>query len=736
MDILCFFAGIAFYYLKTAYPLCFIAISLIFRPTIKYIIWFLAALCWANIHEWVIAEQNVPTQNVIKQAYLEGQIDAIPTKNTYRTQFQFLATQLNGHPIKATLLLSCYKHCPKIHSGETWQFKAKIKRPVNLANPGGFDYLGWLHSRHITWVGTLDSKQMKRISLPKKQNLSVLREHLALKLAELIPQESCLGIFEALTLGLTNHIDKSQWDLFRRTGTTHLIDISGEHIALVAGISYWFFNCLWARLGKVCLYYPAPKIASIAAMTVSFSYALIAGFAVPTQRSLMTCVLLFLTHFRHHRLHTWQAWRYALFGVLLLEPHAVYMLGFYFSFMAVAILILISQRFKYSGMYKLLTLQMACMLGIMPLSLYWFSYGSLNGLVANLIAIPWVSFLIVPLALFIALFGSWFVIPYSVEWLKWLIDCLLIGLTWIDAYEGMNVQFTFTDFIAPLALMIAMCLLVLLPLRPLYTATVLMIGLSFVPQYPQVAMGDAVIDVLDVSQGLAVVIRTAHHTLIYDTGMGSLQQSDMAKLVSIPYLNTQGIRQLDTVVISHPDLDHRGGLASLQQQYRIHRLLVNDPLFYKQGESCHHADPWDWDGVSFKFFPIKAPMRGKNNNSCILQISNKAATILLTGDIERMAEDYLLKTYGSVLKSDFMLIPHHLSKTSSTPSFVHEVAPQYAIASYGFDNRYHFPHRKALKTYESENIPIYNTLDCGMVRLHLKEPIEAPTCYRTKRIKI
>lgn len=732
MEILCFFAGIAFFYLKSIYPLYFLCLVLYFRPKPIFFLWFIAAIFWSILHQWLIADHGMPSVDLIRKANLEGYISSIPTQAPNKTQFQFLANRLDGHPTSVNLLLSCYHHCPNVHAGQHWQLQAKLKKPVNLSNPGGFDYVGWLSSKHTYWVGNIYKNTSKLIETNEKHYpLIKLREYLAKTLAKLVPDEESLGIFEALTLGLTNHVDKTQWDLFRRTGTTHLIDISGEHIALVAGLSYWLFKWLWKHLGSFCLRFPAPKIAGSLAIIISFAYTLIAGFAVPTQRSFITCCLMLLRYFSNKRLSIWQSWRYALFAVLLFEPHSVFMIGFYFSFIAVAILILTNQRVKLGKFGKMISMQCACMFGLMPLSLYWFSYGSINGLAANLLAIPWVSFLIVPLALIIAALSPWIVIPGSVILLKWFISSFLLGLRWIDSFEMLNFNFTFIDAMAPLALMTVIALFAFLPLIRLFPAAMIVFIACLFPNFEKVQQGNAIIDFLDVGQGLAIVVRTANHVLIYDTGMKFYQGGDMGKLAIIPYLKTLGIKQLDKVIISHPDLDHRGGLLSLRDQYQINELLVDNPAFYKQGISCHDYPSWNWDGITFQFFPIKAHFLSKNNRSCILQIKNQAGQVLLSGDIEKLAERYLIKTYSNQLASTTMLIPHHASKTSSSEAYVDQIAPHYAIASYGFDNHYHFPHQQALQTYQSRHIPIYNTKDCGMIRMHLKTGDLAPQCYRT-----
>jgi len=755
MEIICFFAGMAFFYLKSRYPLYLLGIILCFRPKISLIFWFLAAIVYCTLHEWIISDSGMPKTTLIKQANLEGYIASIPAQTPHKTQFLFSVTRLDQRPVQTTALLSCYEHCPILHSGQYWRLQAKLKKPINLANPGGFDYVRWAHSRHIQWVGNVKhtaftlghvdtsgltttqrnkTKRIKQTPLISPQTkpylLTRLREKLSNRLNEINPDEETLGVFESLTIGLTNHVSKSQWDLFRKTGTTHLIDISGEHIAIVAGCTYWLLKWLWKHLGYVCLRYPAPKIASFGAILVTGAYTLLAGFSVPTQRALIMCVFMLSGQLFKQRFGIWQAWRYALFTVLLVEPHSVLMLGFYFSFIAVAILILVNRRFNYTGIRRMLSLQLACLLGLMPLTLYWFSYGSVNGLIANLVAIPWVGFLIVPIALIIALLSPWYVIPYSIPILQWTIHCLLICLGWIDAVINLHIDYTFTDALPPMALMFVMALLLYAPIPTLWPATLVITIASLFPHYEKVIPGDARIDVLDVGQGLSVIINTAEHTLIYDTGMKFYQGGDIATSAIMPYLRTLGLKKINTIVISHPDLDHRGGLESLEQRYPVDELIVNDPTFYQRGVSCHHYPAWEWDGVSFQFFPIQTTFKSKNNNSCILQVKNRSGQVLLSGDIEAQAERYLAETYGNQLASTVMIIPHHGSKTSSSMPYIERIAPHYAIASYGFDNRYHFPHQQAMQAYQNAHIPIYDTLSCGMIRFYLNQAQRTPDCYR------
>jgi competence protein ComEC len=734
MEILCFYAGVAFYYFKSIYPLYFLWIACFFRFKLAFFYWFIAAVILCVGHQFLIKETELSGRNVIPMAQLHGYITSIPIETAHKSQFQFLITKLNGKNVNITSLLSCYQHCPVVHAGEYWHVIAKLKKPINLANPGGFDYVSWLGSKHLGWVGTTKENSFKKLTSERNFFLVQYREILSTRLHQLVPEERILGVFEALTLGITNHISKSQWDLFRRTGTTHLIDISGEHIALVVAVVYWMIKFMWTRFGN-CLRVPAPKVASVWAISLAFTYALIAGFSVPTQRAVIMCSLFLIRHFVSRQLSVWQIWRYSLLTVLVFEPHSVFMLGFYFSFIAVAILILINQRVSGGKVGKMLSMQFACLFGVMPLSLYWFSYASINGIVANIIAIPWVGLLIVPLALIIVLISQWVVLPGTISLLSWNISSLLTCLEWIDSFAHLNVEFTFTTVLVPLALMAGMSIALFLPISKLVPTILLLLLGSIFPKYERVAEGNVRVDVLDVGEGLAMVIRTAHHILIYDTGMQFFQSSDMGKLAIIPYLNTLGIKELDTIVISHPDLDHRGGLESLLKNYKVHELIVNDPSFYRRGFSCHNYPMWRWDGVSFQFFPLHN-QRAKNNSSCILKVGNRNNAILLTGDIEKSAEHYLFKTYGRELASTVLVVPHHGSKTSSSEEFVAQVAPQYALVSYGFDNRYHFPHNQALMSYQLHHIPVYNTLGCGMIRVDFDTNPLKPTCHRLSSKKI
>ncbi len=734
MEILCFFSGVAFVYFKNGFALGFACIACFFRPRPRVLVWFFLGFLWAHLHNTWIAPEGMPPTGVIKHAVLEGTVVSIPVVSVDKTQFEFYIESLHTKPVKARALLSCFDACPTIIAGARFQLEAKLKKPQNLGNPGNFDYVRSLKARHIEWVGYTKKGSFRYLgqSHASKQRLIELREYFSNVLNTQGFNQQSLAIVNALTLGIGSKINQDTWGLFRRTGTTHLMVISGAHIGLVAGMTYSLIRRLWARCGRLPLKIPSQRVASICAILTAFIYSVLAGFGVPAQRALIVCFFMLVRHVGGLPYTTWQAWRYALFSVLVFEPHSVMLPGFYLSFIAVGILIAANQILPHRGLSKILALQLACLIGLMPLTLFLFSYGSANGFFANLIAIPWVGFIVIPLGLITVFVGSMTSMSWVGHLLNQAISGLLLYLNWVDSFKAVNLTFSFASLWSPIIIMTGIGLCSFFPLKRFFAISILLIISSLFPRHEQTRWGEARVDVLDVAQGLSVLVQTARHVLIYDTGVKFYHGGDMGERAIIPYLKTLGVKTLDAVIISHPDLDHRGGFQSIEKEYTIHQLLVDNPNFYHKGEACHTYPSWTWDGISFRFLPMNQKTAKKNNHSCVLRISNAKGSVLLTGDIEQLAEKYLVKKEGQTLKSSFLLTPHHGSKTSSSKTFLQYVAPMAAVVSYGFDNPYHFPHPTVVARYKTHTIPLYATENCGMIRIHLpsRGSLKQPICTR------
>ncbi|MDX2345261.1 MAG: DNA internalization-related competence protein ComEC/Rec2 [Legionella sp.] len=734
MEILCFFSGVAFVYLKNGYPLGLLCLALFFRPRFVLCIFFSLGATWALLHAVFISSHGMPKISVISNADITGVIASIPTRTPEKVQFEFDVLSFNQQPAKTRVLLSCYDNCPVFLAGQIWQLEAKLKKPQNLGNPGGFNLVRSLKARHIEWVGYTRRGEFKYLGESKrlKQDLIKIRAYFSSHLNQHVFEPQTVGILQALTLGLGAQINQDTWGLFRRTGTTHLMVISGAHIGLVAGLTYGLLRRIWSRLVVLPIKIPAQRIASIGALLMAFIYSVLAGFGVPAERALIVCFFMLFRNVSHMSFTVWQAFRYALLAVLLFEPHSVLMPGFYLSFIAVGILIIVNQVISVQGIKKMLLMQLSCLIGLMPLTLLLFSYGSVNSFFANLLAIPWVGFVIIPAGLVIVFLGPYFSMGTLSSILDKAVMLLLRYLDWVDGFERLNLDFSLNTLWYALILICAFGIFVFLPKKRFLPVILVLIASGLNAKQDKINWGEARIDILDVAQGLSVVIQTAHHRMVYDTGIKFYRGGDMGQLALVPYLKTLRTKILDMVIISHPDLDHRGGLPSLEKAYAIRELLVDDPKFYHRGETCHQYPDFRWDGVSFEFFPIPIDTPKKNNHSCVLKITTNFGSMLLTGDIEQSAEHYLVKKYANKLKSSFLLVPHHESNTSSSTFFLEQVAPRAAIASYGFDNRYHFPHPKAVARYEAQHIPVYDTKTCGLTQVFLseKKQFKLPQCTK------
>ncbi|CAM3006421.1 DNA internalization-related competence protein ComEC/Rec2 [Legionella worsleiensis] len=723
--------GILYWY---TFNHCLPALTLIIFfivPRYPIFLLFCAGMLVALTHYWMIAPVGMPDAEVIPNAVIQGRIASVPVKSADKTKFHFNIERINSLPAKGLIQLSWYHKAPDLHVGQVWQLAVKLKKPRNYRNPGSSNYVQTLSARHIDWTGYIRNGNNALIKEQSPVTWLQIRERLGNALTQKAPDKRTAGILEALTLNLTTHVGQEEWELFRRTGTTHLFGISGEHIALVSGLVFFIVRTLWSLSVRCCLLAPALSIAGVAGFGMALFYSFLAGFEPPVQRALIGCFFYTLYCLGIHRYTIWQIWRYALFGVLCLEPHAVFMQGFYFSFLAVACLLLTQQRFGLKGIKGNLALQLSCLVGLMPLTLYWYSYGSINGFIANLFAIPLVGFLIVPLALIMLIVSSSSWSGLLMYPLSWLVSLLFHLLSWTEQLAGINIIWSLNSIISVLSLMAALLIWIILPIKPLKYLAIIWILYPFVPYKESIKQGEALIRILDVGQGLAVAIQTQNHIALYDTGDQFFQGSDLGKMVVLPFLNDVGIKNIDAIVISHPDRDHLGGLDSIEQEIKVEQLIVNDPQFYHRGLNCHDYPEWEWDKVRFRFFPIHDDFNDKNNNSCILQVSTSTSSILFTGDIEKTAEDYLVRTYGEELASDVLVVPHHGSKTSSSYRFLLETAPLYAIASLGFANRFHFPHNRTLDNMKSLHIPFYRTDECGMVQIKLPSHgiLKKPSCY-------
>ncbi len=620
------------------------------------------------------------------------------------------------------LRLNWYFPDQKIQTGQVWRWTVKLKRPQGTLNPGGFDYERWLLQNQIGATGYIRS-QPRPVLLQNDTSLinpDRIRQTIIDSINGMELTHSAL--IQALTVGDRHGLDADQWRLFRRTGTIHLLAISGLHIGLVAGFTFGL--SLKAAIWVGCR--SPQRWAAGLAMLVAFIYALLAGFALPTQRALvmLSVVLTALTWQRQIRVT--HGIGLALWTILLLDPLSVLDTGFWLSFLAVIFIgyVFFGRLQRPVWWRALLKLHLVCAFGIAPVLLFLFGQVSLIAPLANGLAVPVISFLVVPLSL-IAVLLIGVSEPLAILLLKPVDACLEILsqlLTELAQWPWAVYQMPPPELSTTLLALMGLLLLLAPPGTPVKRLFwVLLLPLLF-PLPNSLKNGQIRLTLLDVGQGLAAVIETAQHVMVFDTGAKYSQQFDLGQAVVIPFLQSQGIHRIHRLVISHSDNDHAGGAESILKSILVEDILVSQPVHLQQSnlQWCQKGQHWNWDGVTFKVLaPEPGQFDGDNNNSCVIKISSPQGSILLTGDIESAVEHWLTDVYAGQLKSEVLVAAHHGSKTSSEETFLKAVNPDVILIPAGYRNRFGFPHAIVLERYQQLGIQWINTATSGAIQVNL-----------------
>lgn len=633
-------------------------------------------------------------------------------------RFVFAPEDAAAAGLPARLRATWYRTDQDLRGGDCWQLTLRLKTPWGSANPHGFDYEGWLFREGIGATATV--RAAEPCADPGSQRFPVLRARQALweRLQAWLPADSpALALTAALTIGHDALLRDADWDAFRLTGTSHLVAISGFNLAIVAGFAWWWLRWAWSLVPVLCLRWPAQKAASLGAALVAAVYALLAGFEAPVLRALImvwvVLAALWLDRFAAPSRVLALAW-----GLILLpDPFAVLSPGLWLSFGAVAAIFWIGgSRLRPEPGWRLaLRVQLALSLALAPLTLYFFHGTPWIAPFVNLVAVPLFAVL-TPLLLVVLLLCA--VIPALGLWLLGGVAAVLdLTHAALLALAEAHADSWIAASPPPAALLLSGLGVVLLsvprgiPLKPLGLLCLLPL---LAPPQRAPARGFE-LTALDVGQGLAVVVRTARHSLLFDAGPAYEEGFDAGESVVAPYLLGEGVSRLDLLIVSHGDLDHRGGVPAVRRLLRPRREIGA-----LAGEPCQAGRRWHWDGVDFELLHGPAPgeSAGDNDASCVLRVQAGRYAALLPADIERRTEARLLKTLPpEQLRSEVLLAPHHGSKTSSTPAFVAAVSPSLVIYSAGFRNHYGHPRPEVQQRYDGIGASAWLTGEDGALRL-------------------
>ena len=685
---------------------------------------FLLGFVWMGVFSHWVLSTKVDPSYLNRVLLISGKIDSLVETTPHRTRFAFQSQQ----PMQAKLRLSWYENNPPlpIVPGASYQLLIKLKPNHGYQNPGGFDFERYLFTQRIDAIGYVRSSSENRL-LADKNNTSLLaiRHQIREKLNHQLSKFEFGGVLNALILGDRSLIKDTHWQSFIQTGTTHLSVVSGLHIGLISGLMFYFSGLVWQQCTRCLLLAPKPVVAAYFGLFAALAYALIAGLSTPTQRALIMASVVFIALIvrRHHDI--WQLYGLALFLVLLFNPLNVFLPGFWLSFYVVAVIIYATKQMRHRHwLWQLLYTQLLIAIATLPLLIYLFGQIAWSAPLANLIAVPLFATVLMPLVLLATLLTL-----LNIETLadlgfaasNELLSSLYQYLSYLQSL--LPVSNNQPQSPAWLILTIALVALIHLPKQfrflPLGLASAMLL---FNTTLARPAFGQARVTILDVGQGLAIVVQTQHHNLLFDTGAAYPSGFSLGEAVVTPYLKQQRIKALDMVVISHGDNDHLGGLAAIQTHFPINLLLSSEPLGTTTAKSCRDKRQWVWDGVVFEMLN-NAQHLSNNNASCVLKISSDKYSLLLTGDIEKKAERYLLDTLKGKLKSDILIVPHHGSKTSSSVKFLQQVRPELAIVSSGLNNPFKHPANIIQKRYQALGIPLINTACSGGVEVHLGDAL-------------
>lgn len=732
-------------------------VQAIVRPIVIALCMAFLGFAFASWRAETRMAEELPREWESRDVTLNGLIANLPQRTDRGVRFEFEVESIAtpGAVIPSQLSLSWYdevdrkrgetKAAPNVIAGERWTLTVRLKRPHGTQNPHGFDFEAWALERGIRATGYVRVKGVnERVAVDAGRiDTTIHRARMALRDAMLqsLDGKPYAGILVALAIGQQNAISAEQWREFWRTGTGHLMSISGLHITMMASMMAWLTFHLWARIPLLAARIPAQRAAAVAGAFAALGYSLIAGFSVPTQRTffMLATVAFFLALGRG--ISGSRILSAALLVVLLIDPWAVIAPGFWLSFGAVALIFLVTahRTGKPGAVSSALRTQAAVTIGLLPLTLILFQEVSLISPVANAIAIPLVSLIVVPLALagtiWQMLFDSGLLLTLSHGCMA---VCYAI-LKWMAALDGAVWQsHAPTMWAGALGVVAAVWLLFPRGVPGRWAAAFLMVPLvALVPPSP--APGTFWLHVLDVGQGLAAVVRTQNHALVFDAGPSWNPDADSGNRIVVPFLRGEGIRKLDTLIISHADDDHSGGAASIiaarAPSWVMTSMSPDAPQVSAAGEimKCEAGDTWRWDGVDFDILhPTSADYERdgikSNNMGCVLKVSVGGKSLLLTADIEKFAEQSILSRYADdadMIKSTVLVIPHHGSRSSSTEAFLDAVAPEMAILPVGYRNRFRHPNGQVMQRYVERKIPVHRTDASGAVTVRMV-PDKAP----------
>ena len=697
----------------------------VLRSRWRWLGFVLIGAAWTMWRADLALSQRLPAALEGQDVVVTGTIRGLPRVQDDSTRFDLAVQTADqaGHAlaISGVLRLSWYDTAPAIAPCERWQLHLRLKRPRGLIDPGAFDFERYALSEGITATGYVREDAGNRAIGERGLCVDRLRARISQGIADTLGPGSSADVLRALAFGDQQAMDEHEWAVARATGIPHLIAISGLHIALFAGFGVLLVRLLWKLAPHLTLRWPAPLIEAAASLSFAIAYAAIAGLGLPTRRALVMIGVLLAANFARRARAPVHGLAFAVIALLALDPLCVLSAGFWLSFVGVAwLMFCLGGRGERKHWWReMVGAQGVASLGLLPLTIWFFGQSSLIGPLANLIAVPWVCFFLLPITVVGALLqlvlpgigapllqlagfgmqGLWWLLERMAAWPGalwyfpepgvWALMLALFGAAWVLLPRGMPAR--------------GLGLFLFLPL--------------LLPARPPLAEGEFEALMLDVGQGLSFVVRTRDHALIYDAGARFPSGFDLGDAAVVPALHAIGVTHLDRLIISHGDNDHAGGTAAVLAAFPGVPVSSGEPeRLFVPALQCLAGESWNWNGVTFRIVHPHEPLSVRNNDRCcVIEVRSGDNALLLTGDITSAVEGEVAAALAPVVPHLVLQTPHHGSKTSSGAAFIAALDPQSALVSAGYRNHFNHPNPAVVARYADAHVDLLNTAQTGFV---------------------